>query len=1169
MKYIPSLILSLVLVPRAHAVAPAQGGGIANAGLFGDYFANEKLADKPAFTRKEVRIRFDWGDKLPIGGSIAEPYKSFPHDGFSARWTGKVIPRFSEGYRFRLNFDAGARLFIRLAGSTRWTPLVDQWDRTGDVIAPAYGMKAGQQYEVKLEYHHHSGPANIQLRWSSPSTPEEVIEPVVDSGLNLASWAGSCFADRIREGQWWRPTASTDFDQQGWPKTDCEFMVSSENKPNVAGAYQITFNGKAELRCNLFAGTFFADGETFEGKAPSGTGYDATTNTTTVMMKTNKMEGHAWLQFRNTSRDGSATTGTGITNLHIMRPIALGSDTPHAMDEISYRPMKPLIEAFTNIRWLQAANVRNSGKWEDRTPATWPKFTKPSEKGEPNHSENLESLILLANETGRDLYLTTPVEADDDYLTNLAKLLKYGSDGVRPYDSPEANPKFPPLNSNLCAYIEIGNEIWNWAFSSTGAAQDISYSEVQKQTPVGKIINYDGKATKGIVSLRRWLAARTVQASETFHKVYGDEAFGQRFRPLLEFMYANGQQTAAVSFDFLDAYYNNGEGDFVKQPHPANYYIWGGGGAGYYGVGNGEGAQDESVFADGSFDKIAVPDGPVAARPAGSAWKFSGDAGIVRPLNSIAPGYESNIFRSSPAKWPGRVDPMRIPQDTKTAMGCKFRTGPQPIWVHSLGRLFTSANTGATYFIIRESDNAEIARSERGRIGGFLIKYWGYFYGKPLEKPVRLEPNTTYYLLALLKGTGSAFASTPPLADSGPGVKVLNSVKATVTDPAKPESWDYTDGEPGANFGPVTFLYSMKESPTPDLPQPPFGQQAGILRGNSELSTTVTFAKPGDYALTFNAVTQKLKLQIFVDDQNVSPREQSDHRPCDPGGFAKLSGFNRNYGIKEEWGSAPFKIEKAGPHTVKFVTTGEEANYVMIDQLEIASVDAIMDSGFGAGSALGQPVEQHWETSQATDSSFVLGCGINRVSYETGWSLGGDFYQKPIQNYAKFSPRAENANDQAITMLERSGCRNPVWGVYIYWPPTDFANGLDYPVMKSFVKASNQLPSEVDNGVHVPAVLTANNAIKWHKNLPDLTERGKFLNWIVTVQETADYSIHVNTSGNGRFDLDTDGQRIGEPFSTGHPVAAKVRLTKGVHGVRVRNLGGSITVEQVDVKLGK
>src|SRR6185369_1056058 len=40
--------------------------------------------------------------------------------------------------------------------------------------------------------------------------------------------------------------------------------------------------------------------------------------------------------------------------------------------------------------------------------------------------------------------------------------------------------------------------------------------------------------------------------------------------------------TPMAELTFLDAYYNNGDGQHVATPHPPSWYFWGGGGSGYY-----------------------------------------------------------------------------------------------------------------------------------------------------------------------------------------------------------------------------------------------------------------------------------------------------------------------------------------------------------------------------------------------------------------------------------------------------------------------------------------------------------------------------------------------------------------------------------------------------------
>jgi len=76
-----------------------------------------------------------------------------------------------------------------------------------------------------------------------------------------------------------------------------------------------------------------------------------------------------------------------------------------------------------------------------------------------------EHMVALCNTTGRNLWINVPHLATADYITKLAKLIRFGSDGVNPYNAPEANPVFAPLNPGLKVYVEFSNEIWSSGFS--------------------------------------------------------------------------------------------------------------------------------------------------------------------------------------------------------------------------------------------------------------------------------------------------------------------------------------------------------------------------------------------------------------------------------------------------------------------------------------------------------------------------------------------------------------------------------------------------------------------------------------------------------------------------------------------------------------------------------
>lgn len=92
---------------------------------------------------------------------------------------------------------------------------------------------------------------------------------------------------------------------------------------------------------------------------------------------------------------------------------------------------------------------------------------QPSASSEGNRETGVafEHMVALANASGRDLWINVPHLATDDFITRLAKLIRFGSDGVNPYDAPQANPLFAPLRSDLRVYVEYSNEIWSSGFS--------------------------------------------------------------------------------------------------------------------------------------------------------------------------------------------------------------------------------------------------------------------------------------------------------------------------------------------------------------------------------------------------------------------------------------------------------------------------------------------------------------------------------------------------------------------------------------------------------------------------------------------------------------------------------------------------------------------------------
>ncbi|MBX3728878.1 MAG: hypothetical protein KF858_06810 [Candidatus Sumerlaeia bacterium] len=94
-----------------------------------------------------------------------------------------------------------------------------------------------------------------------------------------------------------------------------------------------------------------------------------------------------------------------------------------------------------------------SGTMNPRAPATGASGNRPT--GMP-----WEHIVALCNASGKDLWLTVPHLATEDYVRRLARLIRFGSDGVNPYEGPVESPVHPPLAPGRRVYVEYSNEIW-------------------------------------------------------------------------------------------------------------------------------------------------------------------------------------------------------------------------------------------------------------------------------------------------------------------------------------------------------------------------------------------------------------------------------------------------------------------------------------------------------------------------------------------------------------------------------------------------------------------------------------------------------------------------------------------------------------------------------------
>ena len=129
-------------------------------GLTGAYYNGQvgTMTNAPTLVRVDPLIDFNW--------NTAGPAPSVGQQFFTVAWTGSVQPQFNETYTFSSTADDGVRLWVD--GQELYNGWVNEASTT---YSGAIALKAGQLYNIELDYFQNCCAAVIDLQWSSPSMP--------------------------------------------------------------------------------------------------------------------------------------------------------------------------------------------------------------------------------------------------------------------------------------------------------------------------------------------------------------------------------------------------------------------------------------------------------------------------------------------------------------------------------------------------------------------------------------------------------------------------------------------------------------------------------------------------------------------------------------------------------------------------------------------------------------------------------------------------------------------------------------------------------------------------------------------------------------------------------------------------------------------------------------
>jgi hypothetical protein len=401
-----------------------------------------------------------------------------------------------------------------------------------------------------------------------------------DVGINLswiADWSPQLtYADVVKNGRYWTapmgwPTACV-VDANGWPTGDAEMIMMATGLLGVQGTYKLSFEASTP---NVNIG--------FNMDNPSGCitvankVYSNGVITADVIVSPSAVGGSGFLNIMFTN------TVNGVRNVKCMRPGQQPGD-------LFANALLNRLSIFSTIRTMQTQNtISCTGiiTWSQRAHVSQVNYGEqigeedsghPNYLGQLNNGMPLEHIAMLANQTNKDIWVCVPWSVDDDYITKMAQLFKYGSDGVNPYTSTQSNPLYPPLHSNLKLYVEFFNEVWNYHINE---ARDIAVDLVNNQSDPYHF-NYDSVNNEWYWAWR-WQAWKTMHISNLFRSVFGDSEMPHTGSAHIRPVFA-GQLARYCTFDHALLYLQNVYGtnnSYGNPQHQVNYYLYAVAGAPY------------------------------------------------------------------------------------------------------------------------------------------------------------------------------------------------------------------------------------------------------------------------------------------------------------------------------------------------------------------------------------------------------------------------------------------------------------------------------------------------------------------------------------------------------------------------------------------------------------
>ena len=446
---------------------------------------------------------------------------------------------------------------------------------------------------------------------------------------------------------------------EGWPTADCSIVVfdkrptgawsppiddPEQRQADLSGTWMLALSGKATIS--------LAD-PAIKGITLGEASYSAATNTQ--------------MQPLTIAKGKYLTKGTGFRDLKMLMPAHDSLPTRQLFSDNWAALMKP----FDHLRWMGSTGTNSYSwqcggdnaagcsviTWEDRALPSYAFLDKALCKG--CLGTPWEHVLLAANELGSDVWINVPVTAsaptvcrtaattatppgdpqkclDDDptqtYEHQLATLFKHGNNYTGNVG----------LKEGLRIYVEHSNEVWNFGFPQYALNKAMAEWEVNKSTdpktggahsnlahPVQGRPDIDCSTNSGDCWTHRRHARRVFEISQTFEKVFGAGALGNRVRMVYASWTINQQE-----------YYNNTLAWLAAEYGAPSKFLYAIAAAQYFGPHAQDAKGDQAQF---NYSTATVPEVVAAFYDGADAnVKMTTDfVGFAKSYGLKTAGYES------------------------------------------------------------------------------------------------------------------------------------------------------------------------------------------------------------------------------------------------------------------------------------------------------------------------------------------------------------------------------------------------------------------------------------------------------------------------------------------------------------------------------------------------